>query len=116
MGDLLVLVMEYVEGVALDRLVRNKGPLPVGFACRCTIQAALGLEHAHEKGMVQRDIKPANLMVTAREKEVKLLDFGLARGPSVQAGGGGQTRLQAFMGTPEYVAPEQAGDARSVDI
>ena len=80
-GDLLVLVMEFVAGITLDRLVKQRGPLPVDFACHCIAQAALGLQHAHEKGMVHRDIKPANLMVTAKEKEVKILDFGLVRGP-----------------------------------
>ena len=65
--------------------------------------------------MVHRDIKPANLIVTAKEKEVKILDFGLVRGVGVQSGTR-QTKLQTFMGTPEYVAPEQAGDARNADI
>ena len=114
-GDLLLLVMEFVPGIALDRLVNQRGPLPVDFACGCIVQAARGLQHAHEKGMVHRDIKPANLMVTAKEKEVKLLDFGLVRGPR-QQGDQNQTQLQAFMGTPEYVAPEQATDARNADI
>ena len=81
------------------------------YACNFIAQAALGLQHAHEKGMVHRDIKPANLMVSPKEKEVKVLDFGLACGPSVQKGTR-QTQLQTFMGTPEYVAPEQAGDAQ----
>jgi TPR repeat protein len=116
LGDRLVLVMEYVPGITLDRLVEQKGPLPVAFACRCVQQAALGLQHAHDKGLIHRDIKPANLMVTARDKEVKLLDFGLARGPDEPRAGGNRTQTQMFMGTPEYVAPEQATDARSADI
>jgi serine/threonine protein kinase len=114
-GDLLLLVMEYVEGTTLDRLVRQKGPLPVWFACRCIAQAAEGLQHAHEKGLAHRDIKPGNIMVT-KEKEVKVLDFGLARLPAGGAASTGLTHHEAFMGTPEYVAPEQAGDARSADI
>jgi serine/threonine protein kinase/formylglycine-generating enzyme required for sulfatase activity len=115
-GTVLVLVMEYVEGFTLDGLVANKGPLPVDFSCRCAVQAALGLQHAHKRGMVHRDVKPANLMVTAKKKEVKLLDFGLARGPRELLGKDKQTRLQMFMGTPEYVAPEQATDAARADI
>src|SRR5262249_42330727 len=55
--------MEYVEGADLARVVREKGPLPVATACEYIRQAALGLQHAHEKGMVHRDIKPANLLV-----------------------------------------------------
>ncbi len=75
-GETLLLVMEYIEGIALDQLVRQRGPLPVDFACLCIVQAALGLQYAHEQEMVHRDIKPANLIVTPRG-EVKLLDFGL---------------------------------------
>jgi WD40 repeat protein/serine/threonine protein kinase len=116
MGDLLVLVMEFVPGIALDRLVQQRGALPIDFSCRCIAQAALGLQHAHEQGMVHRDIKPGNLIVTAKEKEVKLLDFGLARGPREQMETKNQTQLGAMMGTPGYMAPEQATDARSADI
>jgi hypothetical protein len=114
-GDLLILVMEFVPGIPLDHLGKQRGPLPVDYACNFIAQAGIGLQHAHEKGMVHRDIKPANLMVTAKDKEVKLLDFGLVSGPSVQTGTK-QTQLQAFMGTPDYVAPEQATDASNVDI
>ena len=57
-------VMEYVEGTDLARLVKKRGPLPVGQACEYIRQAALGLQHAHERGMVHRDIKPANLLLT----------------------------------------------------
>jgi hypothetical protein len=115
MGGLLVLVMEYVPGVALDRLVKQRGPLPVAFACRCVAQAALGLQHAHEKGLVHRDIKPGNLLVTTKEKEVKVLDFGLVRGTATPDSSH-QTQMDAFMGTPDFCAPEQASDARSADI
>jgi formylglycine-generating enzyme required for sulfatase activity len=115
-GDLLLLVLEYVDGVNLHSLVAKKGPLPVDLACRWVVEAAEGLQHAFEKGMVHRDIKPANLMLTADTKEVKILDFGLARLPREPDGSGGRTRYQTFMGTPEYVAPEQATDARSADI
>jgi formylglycine-generating enzyme required for sulfatase activity/serine/threonine protein kinase len=115
-GELLLLVMECVDGRSLQKLVTQKGPLPVGFACRFALQAAEGLQHAFEKGMVHRDIKPANLMVTRDTKEVKILDFGLARVPKEQKGTRVETRYQTFMGTPEYVAPEQANDARGADI
>lgn len=77
-GGLHFLVMEYVEGVSLDRLVARKGPLAVPLACQFVRQAAQGLQHAFEKGMVHRDIKPHNLIVT-RRGHVKVLDFGLAR-------------------------------------
>jgi hypothetical protein len=116
MGDALVLVMEYVSGITLDKLVAQRGPLPVDFACRCVVQAAEGLQHAHEKGLVHRDVKPANLIVTAREKEVKLLDFGLARGAFEDSGPTNQTRMHAMLGSPLYMAPEQASNAHGVDI
>src|SRR5262245_47072697 len=72
------LVMEYVEGVSLDRVLADEGPLPVERACHYARQAALGLEHAHACGMVHRDVKPHNLMLTPAGV-VKILDFGLAR-------------------------------------
>jgi serine/threonine protein kinase len=115
MGNLLLLVMEYVEGYTLDRLVEKKGVLPVAYSCQCIVQAAQGLQFAHEKKMVHRDIKPANLIVASKEGSVKLLDFGLARGPREQTAQGNQTRLGAVMGTPAYMAPEQANDASSAD-
>jgi serine/threonine protein kinase/WD40 repeat protein len=113
-GGLHFLVMEHVEGITLDRLVRQKGPLPVSQACHFTRQAALALQHAHEKGMIHRDVKPQNLMVT-RAGQVKVLDFGLARLAGAR-GAAGATVTGAFLGTPGYVAPEQAKDARSADI
>ena len=77
-GDVHFLVMEYVEGASLARHIVEDGPLQVAQACDYIRQAALGLQHAHERGMVHRDIKPQNLMLTP-EGKVKILDFGLAR-------------------------------------
>jgi tRNA A-37 threonylcarbamoyl transferase component Bud32 len=114
-GDLHLLVMEFVPGQSLAEVLQKKGPLPVAHACHCVRQAALGLQHAHERGMVHRDIKPANLMVTPRG-QVKVLDFGLAKVASEQGPGKGLTFSGAYMGTPEYSAPEQARDARTADI
>src|SRR5262249_27593906 len=82
-GDGLFLAMEYVEGVDLGRLVKQIGPLPVTVACEYIRQAALGLQHAHAHGLVHRDVKPNNLMVTKTQAQavglVKILDLGLAR-------------------------------------
>jgi CheY-like chemotaxis protein len=77
-GDTHFLVMEYVEGISLDRVIADEGPLPVERACNFARQTALGLEHAHACGMVHRDVKPHNLMLTPAGV-VKILDFGLAR-------------------------------------
>jgi tRNA A-37 threonylcarbamoyl transferase component Bud32 len=114
-GDLHMLVMEFVPGRSLAEALRKDGPLPVAQACAHARQAALGLQHAHERGMVHRDIKPGNLMLTPHG-QVKILDFGLAKLASEQGSGTGLTASNAYMGTPEYSAPEQATDARTADI
>jgi Protein kinase domain len=121
-GGLHFLVMEYVEGTCLAELVRERGPLPVAELCCYARQAALGLEHAFEQGMVHRDIKPQNLMLTPAGR-VKILDFGLARlprtpgGPSAgSAPAGPLTGAGTVMGTADYIAPEQAADPRAADI
>lgn len=109
------LVMEYVPGTNLGHLVRNQGPLPVATALGYVRQAARGLQHAHEHGLVHRDLKPTNLMLTPAG-EVKVLDFGLVRvaTPFSPTDSGG-TRTGVVMGTPDYMAPEQAEDSSRVD-
>jgi serine/threonine protein kinase len=114
-GSLHLLVMEFVAGQSLAEVLDKKGPLPVANACHCARQVALGLQHAHERGMVHRDIKPQNLMLTPKGL-VKILDFGLAKIASESRTGTGLTALNAYMGTPEYSAPEQTTDAHSADI
>jgi hypothetical protein len=113
-GDLHFLVMEFVEGSNLEQLVATRGPLSVTSACHIVREAALGLQHAFERGMVHRDIKPANVLLTATG-QVKVLDFGLAR--FVRANSGGSlTAPGVVLGTPDYLAPEQALDASHADI
>jgi WD40 repeat protein/predicted Ser/Thr protein kinase len=114
-GDVHFLVMEYVEGTSLADVLAERGPLPVGEACSYVRQAALGLQHAFEQGMVHRDIKPHNLMLTP-QRRVKILDFGLARFVSENAPGEGLTAPGIAMGTPDYIAPEQASDSHRADI
>ncbi len=114
-GDLHVLVMEYVTGRSLDKMLADAGPMSVQQACQCAFQTAQGLQHAHQRGMVHRDLKPANLMLTA-EGRIKILDFGLAKLNQEQSAGSGLTRDHALMGTPAYLAPEQALDAAKADI
>jgi hypothetical protein len=114
-------VMDYIEGVDLDRLVRKKGPLSAQYAAECVMQAALGLQHAHERGLVHRDIKPANLMVD-NAGVVKILDFGLVQEDADRGDSRVLANLKALkdderrksLGTPDFMSPEQA-EARAVD-
>jgi len=118
-GDVNFFTMEYVEGQDLSKRVKQRGPLPVWEACEYVRQAALGLQHAHEQGVVHRDIKPSNLLVTADGSTVKILDMGLARfvGPLADEGHfPALTQLKKVLGTPDYISPEQARDSRRVDI
>jgi formylglycine-generating enzyme required for sulfatase activity len=114
-GDLHLLVMELVDGLSVAQFLERAGTLPVGQACDFVGQALQGLQHAFEKGMVHRDLKPQNMMLTARGV-VKILDFGLARMASERETGAGLTRENVTMGTPDYMAPEQAMDAHKADI
>jgi serine/threonine protein kinase len=110
--------MEFVDGTDLARLVRQKGPLACHRACECIRQAALGLQHAHEKSMVHRDIKPSNLFVSKAPGGVtiKILDMGLAR---FQASEQEESTMLSqdghVIGTPEFMAPEQAKSSSTVD-
>jgi WD40 repeat protein len=113
-GETHFLVMEYVEGTDLGRLVQERGPLPVDRACDYVRQAALGLQHAFEQRMVHRDLKPHNLMLTPGGC-VKILDFGLAR-LAGEAAPGGVTGSGMVLGTVDYIAPEQADNAHEADI
>ena len=113
------LAMQYVEGVDLSRLVHRVGPLPVAAACEAVRQAALGLEHIRSCDMVHRDIKASNLILT-REGEravVKILDLGLALVPAApDQDEESLTKTNAnLLGTPDYMAPEQADGASEVD-
>jgi serine/threonine protein kinase len=87
-------------------------------ACYFIHQAALGLQHAHERGMVHRDVKPDNLIFSTEGKKhvVKVLDFGLAKLTSEGQTDSGLTREGQMLGTPDYIAPEQIRDAQSADI
>jgi serine/threonine protein kinase len=115
-GDTQYYEMEFVDGTDLTRLVRDRGPLPVHVACEYIRQAALGLHHAHEKGLVHRDIKPSNLLVTRNGRVVKLVDLGLARLKGSDPDAGRVTQEGFVIGTPDFLAPEQARNPMAVDI
>ncbi|MGF1581549.1 MAG: serine/threonine protein kinase [Gemmataceae bacterium] len=122
-GTIWFLAMELLEGEDLAKVVQKKGPLPIGVACSFIRQAALGLHYAHERGLVHRDIKPSNLFLTVSHSNssavgvIKILDLGLARSwaTSDQSHSGDLTAANAMMGTPDYLAPEQAVDPRLAD-
>ena len=128
--------MECVEGMDLHQYVQRYGPLPVERACDCVRQTAQGLQHAHQAGLVHRDVKPANLFLLnpplpdgegptrprPAEPVVKILDWGLAR---LRPASGEPTDATAqeidaekglLIGTADYIAPEQARDPTLVDI
>jgi eukaryotic-like serine/threonine-protein kinase len=129
--------MEYVEGLDLHQYVQRHGPLTVEQACECVRQTATGLQHAHQAGLVHRDVKPANLFLLhpsadaptagpsrrrSGETVVKILDWGLARLKSStnESGSAPDADFDAekglLIGTADYLAPEQARDATLVDI
>ncbi len=126
------LVMEYLDGETLDDVLKRRGHLPAQEAVRLVHQALLGLQHLHEEGMVHRDLTPVNLMLvpsrlpgrpdTTEHATVKLLEIGLGRAlfdegdPAVGAHDENLTAAGDLLGTPDYMAPEQARDAHAADI
>lgn len=120
LGKLHFLVMEFVPGKDLSCWIEELGKLPAAWACECIRQAALGLQHAHEHGMVHRDIKPGNIMVAGDSVQqpplAKILDLGFARNTTEAPDGVRITQPGQVFGTPDYMSPEQAQDASIVDI
>ncbi len=115
------LVLELLEGVDLKDLATNEAPLPPMRVVLLCLQVLDGLEAAHKKGIVHRDMKPANAFVVRKVDDrgtdkdfVKLLDFGISK-MHAESGTSGLTMTGVAMGTPSYMAPEQFFDARSVD-
>jgi serine/threonine protein kinase len=104
--------MEFVDGTSVDEMLEKEGPIPPEKATELILQVAQGLAYAHENGIIHRDIKPANIMVN-KEGVAKLADLGLAR--RVDAEETALTRTGTAMGTPFYMAPEQATDAKRAD-
>jgi serine/threonine protein kinase len=111
------LVMEFVDGSDLSRLVKQQGPLGVAQAVGCILQAARGLEHAHGAGVIHRDIKPGNLLLD-RGGTVKILDMGLARFEETADHPDAMdelTQAGSVLGTSDYMAPEQALNSKNAD-
>src|SRR5262249_5347412 len=115
-GGLHFLVLDYVDGSSLQEIVARFGPMDVLRACHYVSQAASGLEHAHQSGLVHRDVKPANI-VLARSGLARVLDLGLARFfRDEKALLTLQYDEKNVLGTADYVAPEQALSSHDADI
>ena len=114
------IVMELLEGSTLAQVIAREGPLPPARATRIARQMLDGLAAAHANGIVHRDVKPSNVFVTMASDVtggdmVKVIDFGISKVRQEAGSEGGLTLPGIAMGTPGYMAPEQLGDARSVD-
>lgn len=113
-GDLHYIVMEYVDGDDLQAIVRREGPMEVTRAVGYMRQAADGLQHAHDTGLIHRDVKPANLLVDSRQR-VKILDLGLALFTQQDDESLTVANNENVLGTADYLAPEQALNSHTVD-
>ncbi|GBG40965.1 Stk1 family PASTA domain-containing Ser/Thr kinase [Mycobacterium montefiorense] len=113
-GPLPYIVMEYVDGVTLRDIVHNDGPLPPRRAIEIIADACQALNFSHQTGIIHRDVKPANIMISTTNA-VKVMDFGIAR--AIADSGNSVTQTAAVIGTAQYLSPEQARgdsvDARS---
>jgi serine/threonine protein kinase len=125
------MVMEYLDGETLDEVLQRRKKLPANEAVRVVHQVLQGLQHIHDKGMIHRDLKPANLMLvparaanepdTTLNATLKILDIGLGRELFEESAQTAAQNLQltgegVLLGTPDYLAPEQARDPRTIDI
>ena len=101
------IVMEYVEGTSLGQLLKKGTPLSIDQIIRIGIDICAALDFAHSKGVIHRDIKPGNILLTSERGTIKVTDFGIARLDE-----GGQTQTDHLLGTPQYMSPEQCKGER----
>jgi serine/threonine-protein kinase len=110
-AGLRYIAMEFVRGRTLHAIIEERGALGLGYAIAIVGPVAAALDYAHSQGAVHRDVKPQNVMVDT-EGRVLLTDFGIAQAPEGGSDGRRLTRTGIFMGTPEYISPEQASAQR----
>ncbi len=109
------IAFEFVEGETLRTLIERHATLPPADCIRYLIQLAAGLQHASDRGVIHRDVKPSNIVITPDGK-AKIIDMGLARQQGLHSVNGGVTQSGMTLGTFDYISPEQALDPRSVDV
>ncbi len=102
-GNLQYIVMEYVNGITLKEFIRSQKIIPASVACKITMQTLSALNHAHERGVIHRDIKPQNIMIL-NDGTIKVMDFGIARINKFET----VTMTDKAIGTVYYISPEQA--------
>jgi serine/threonine protein kinase len=114
----MYMVMEYLSGNDLRKMIRSQGPFPIGAAVEYITQVCEGVAEAHAHGIIHRDLKPSNLLVTKRADGsdlVKILDFGISKWTSMGEDEGELTQTGVVLGSPKYMSPEQLFGAGSVD-
>jgi serine/threonine protein kinase/curved DNA-binding protein CbpA len=109
--DMSFIIMEFIEGITLARILKDEGRLSVDETLRILDPTASALDFAHKKGVVHRDIKPANIMVETSNRDVKVTDFGIAKSDTFTE----LTAAGSVLGTPNYMSPEQARGESSID-
>ena len=115
------MVMEYLEGRDLAKILKEDGPLSIEDAVDCMLQVCEALEGAHQQGIIHRDLKPANLFLTRRDDggpHIKVVDFGISKildPKMIDSGPKEMTKAFTVLGSPRYMAPEQLRNSKDVD-